>query len=69
MTPGAAGGMGIREVVLLTFMGGYLSPAIVVPSVIMHRIVSIAGDVFAYGIVLAYSRGKKEGASRDCRAS
>ena len=56
LTPGAAGGMGIREAVLLMFMGGYLSPAIVVSSAIMHRVVCIGGDVLAYGITFAYSK-------------
>ena len=59
LTPGAAGGMGIREAVLLMFMGAYLSPGIVVSSAIMHRVVCIVGDVFAYGIAFAYSRTKK----------
>jgi len=59
MTPGAAGGMGIREAVLLMFMGGYLNPAIVVSSAIMHRVVCVVGDVFAYGIASVYSRSKK----------
>ncbi|MCL2192612.1 MAG: hypothetical protein FWB78_04355 [Treponema sp.] len=56
ITPGAAGGMGIREAVLLMFMGGYLNPAIVVSSAIMHRVVCIVGDIFAYGIASVYSR-------------
>ena len=59
LTPGAAGGMGIREAVLLMFMGTYLSPTIVVPSAIMHRVVCIVGDVFAYGIASGYSRSGK----------
>jgi len=59
LTPGAASGMGIREVVLLMFLGGYLDPGIVVSSAIMHRVVIIIGDVTAYGLVLAYSKIRK----------
>ncbi|MCL2600265.1 MAG: hypothetical protein FWD88_03700 [Treponema sp.] len=59
LTPGASGGMGVRELVLYMFLGNYLSTAIVLSSAIMHRLVSIAGDVLAYGISLAYSKIKK----------
>jgi len=59
LTPGAAGGMGIREAVLLMFLGGYLDTGVVVSSAIMHRVVCIVGDVFAYGIALAYSKTGK----------
>ena len=58
LTPGAAGGMGIREAVLLMFLGGHLDPGIVVSSAIMHRVICIVGDVFAYGIAFAYSKAR-----------
>lgn len=59
LTPGAAGGMGVREAVLLMFLGSHLNPAIVLSSAIMHRLISIAGDVFAYGVALVYSKTRK----------
>jgi len=59
LTPGAAGGMGVREVVLLMFLGGYLDPGIVVSSAVIHRVVSIIGDVVAYGLILVYSKIRK----------
>ena len=54
LTPGASGGMGVCEVVLIMFLGNYLSTAIVLSSAIMHRLVTIVGDVCAYGMVMAY---------------
>jgi len=59
LTPGAGGGMGVRELVLYMFLDGYLNTAIVLSSAIIHRLVSIVGDVFAYGIVLAYAKARK----------
>ena len=50
LTPGAGSGMGIREAVLLMFLGAYLNPAIVLSAAITHRLVCITGDVLAYGI-------------------
>ena len=59
MTPGAGGGMGVREFVLYMFLGGFLDPGIVLSSAIMHRLITIVGDVFAYGFVLVYSGARK----------
>jgi len=59
LTPGAGGGMGVRELVLYMFLSNYLNTAIVLSSAIMHRLISIVGDVFAYGIILVYSRARK----------
>jgi len=59
LTPGAASGMGIREAVLIMFLGGHLNPAIVLSSALMHRVISIVGDVLAYGVALAYSHAKR----------
>jgi len=64
MTPGAAGGMGVREAVLLMFLGGYLNPAIVLSSAVIHRVVTIVGDVLAYAIALVYSHAKRDGAAQ-----
>jgi len=59
MTPGAGGGMGVRELVLYMFLSGYLDTGIVLSSAIMHRLITIVGDVLAYGFILAYSRARK----------
>ncbi|MCL2193276.1 MAG: hypothetical protein FWB78_07770 [Treponema sp.] len=59
LTPGTTSGMGVREAVLLMFLGVYLDPGIVVSSAIIHRVICIVGDVFAYGIAFVYSKSKK----------
>ncbi|MCL2192613.1 MAG: lysylphosphatidylglycerol synthase domain-containing protein [Treponema sp.] len=59
MTPGAGGGMGVREFVLYMFLGSYLDAGIVLSSAVMHRLITIMGDVFAYGFILVYSRVRK----------
>jgi len=60
LTPGAAGGMGVREVVLLMFLGYQLNPAIVLPSAIVHRLLTIVGDVVGYVVALVYSQAGKK---------
>jgi len=59
MTPGAGGGMGVREFVLYMFLGNFLDVGVVLSSAIMHRLITMMGDVFAYGFILIYSRVRK----------
>lgn len=54
--PGAPGGLGVREAILIAFLGDVLSPEILASSAIIHRIVCIFGDLFAYGFSLVYSK-------------
>ena len=56
LTPGAPSGLGIREAVMLMFMGGILYESILLSAMIIHRIVAAAGDVAAYGVAVGYSR-------------
>ena len=56
ITPGAPGGLGVREAVILMVMGGVMYEGLLVYAVITHRILTIIGDVFAYCIALAYSK-------------
>jgi len=49
LTPGAPSGLGIREVVLLMFMGDILNEEILFAAMLMHRVVVAAGDIIAYG--------------------
>ena len=61
LTPGAPGGLGIREAVMLMFMSGILNEHILLPAIVIHRALNVAGDVAAYGMSFAfrYSRGGK----------
>ncbi|MCL2571528.1 MAG: hypothetical protein FWE11_03915 [Defluviitaleaceae bacterium] len=60
LTPGAPSGLGIREVVILMFMGGILNEEILLSAMIMHRIVAAVGDVTAYGIAIGYAKLKQK---------
>jgi len=48
MVPGAPGGLGVREAALLLVVGGTVEESLLVTAVIMHRVLSIGGDVLAY---------------------
>jgi len=54
LTPGAPNGLGIREAVMLMFLGGILDEGMLLSSIVIHRAVSVVGDVFIYGVGLAY---------------
>jgi len=58
--PGAPGGLGVREAIMITFLGDTLSQDIVLSATIIHRVVCIFGDLSAYAAALIYSkkRGK-----------
>jgi len=50
LTPGAPGGMGIREVALLTFLGTAYNEGVILSAIVTHRILQILGDLIALGI-------------------
>jgi len=56
--PGAPGGLGVREVIILMFMGDILDESILLSSTIIHRVVCILGDFSAYVLALMYSKRK-----------
>ncbi|MCL2617099.1 MAG: hypothetical protein FWD96_05590 [Defluviitaleaceae bacterium] len=56
LTLGAPSGLGIREAVLLMFLGGVLDEGILLSSIVIHRAMGVAGDVFVYGVALAYHK-------------
>jgi len=54
LAPGAPGGLGIREAVILMFMSGMLNEHILLPAIVMHRALNVAGDVAAYGMSFVF---------------
>jgi len=56
LTPGAPSGLGVREVVLLMFMGSTLNEGILISAMVMHRMLTVMGDVAAYGMALTYAQ-------------
>jgi len=60
LTPGAPSGLGIREAVLLMFLTATVDEGILLSAIVTHRILTVAGDVIAYGMALAYARLAKK---------
>jgi len=55
LTPGAPSGLGVREIIMLTFLGGILNESILLSAMVIHRVVVAAGDVAAYGVAVGYA--------------
>lgn len=51
VTPGAPGGMGVRESMLLIMLGGIMSEEAILLGVVINRVVSILGDLLALFIM------------------
>lgn len=56
ITPGAPGGVGIREAVSLFLLGGMISESVILSGIIIMRILSIVGDLLSFAIVWLVSR-------------
>ena len=48
VTPGAPGGLGIREAMLTLFLGPLADPGLIAAAVLLNRIVTVFGDLAAY---------------------
>jgi len=59
LTPGAPSGFGIREAVLLMLMPGMVVESVLLSAMLIHRIITVIGDVFAYCIAVIYERASK----------
>ena len=55
LTPGAPSGLGVREMIMLMFMGGVVNEGVLISAMIIHRILAAAGDVAAYGVAVGYA--------------
>jgi len=55
VVPGAPGGLGIREAIMLMFMSDMIDEGILVSSAVVYRVICIAGDVFAYLLAVVYT--------------
>jgi uncharacterized membrane protein YbhN (UPF0104 family) len=57
LTPGASGGLGIREAIMIVFLGSIINSEILISSTIFYRLICIAGDItallMAFGLVRA----------------
>ena len=48
LTPGAPSGLGVREVVMMMFLGDFVSVSVLAAAMVMHRVLTAVGDVAAY---------------------
>ena len=60
LTPGAPGGIGIREVIMIFLTGGIINEAVIAPSVVLYRVVTIFADILAFLIVYSISILKRK---------
>jgi len=63
LAPGAPSGLGIREAVMMMFLTGLVYDDILLAALIIHRVVTMVGDVFAYFIGLIFVKFTKKGAA------
>jgi len=56
LTPGAPSGLGVREAVMVMFMGDTINASVLVSAMVMHRLLTVTGDVSAYGMALMIAR-------------
>lgn len=61
ITPGAPGGIGIRETILVMLLNGIMSEEVIVLGAVVNRVVSILGDLLAMVIMFVFSQVKGEG--------
>jgi len=52
LTPGAPSGLGVREAVMLMFLGDIAGETVLLSAIITHRALNIAGDIFALAAAL-----------------
>ncbi|MCL1844162.1 MAG: lysylphosphatidylglycerol synthase domain-containing protein [Defluviitaleaceae bacterium] len=60
LTPGAPSGLGIREAVMMMFLSGLVYENILLAAMVIHRVITVVGDLAAYGLGLAYAQIIKE---------
>ena len=58
ITPGAPGGLGVREAMLTVFLAGIIEPGIITAAAILNRIITTCGDVLAFGMIVAIMKIK-----------
>ena len=48
ITPGTPSGLGVREVVMVMFLGDFISVSVLTAAIVIHRALTALGDVSAY---------------------
>lgn len=60
VTPGAPGGLGIREAMLSLFLGSLADPGLIAAAVLLNRIVTVFGDLAGFGYSMIAGHFLKE---------
>lgn len=55
VTPGASGGIGVRELVIVLLLSSVIGEELVLTLSVVHRLITIAGDFLSYFIVLIFN--------------
>ncbi|MCL2222207.1 MAG: hypothetical protein FWC20_07780 [Oscillospiraceae bacterium] len=58
LTPGAPGGLGIREIVLLMFLGATIYEGLLLSAIVIHRAIQVVSDLVAFAIAHSYAYKK-----------
>lgn len=60
ITPGASGGIGIRETILCNLLSGHINDEIVIVSVLLFRLINIIADLLAFCVAMIIPAKKTE---------
>jgi len=66
ITPGAPSGLGIREVVMMMFLGDFVNVTILTAAMVMHRVLTIMGDFGAYSFAKILTRRAAANDNKNC---
>ncbi len=62
VTPGASGGIGVREIVSIVLLGPILGKELILTLSVIHRLITIIGDFLAYfAVIIPKKIGKEKG--------
>jgi uncharacterized membrane protein YbhN (UPF0104 family) len=59
LAPGAPSGLGVREAVMLMFLGGIIYTDILLAAMVIHRVITVGGDLFGYLLAMGYAKSKE----------
>ena len=59
LTPGAPSGLGIREAVMMMFLADFVDVSVLIAAMVLHRMLTVLGDLFAYVLAFGIMHLKK----------
>jgi hypothetical protein len=58
--PGAPSGFGVREALMLVFLDGMVYTEILIAAMVLHRVITVGGDLIGYAIAVMYQKYAEE---------